>query len=200
LVSGDRRRDTCDAAGVLPFAVPDFADGAEMSDDGKVLYRCPVCERTFRVPVSFADRVQCLDCERLAEAKQAEKRAAVQLRADRAAAEKAASRKREIEKLQNAALQEGRRLRSYSVLNTYGLLTLAVSAMGLFAGAGMTITALQSSRGNPAVGIGLVLASVGGLAFGQLILLAIHVASDIEQSKKHQERILELMQLREGSA
>lgn len=40
-----------------------------VASSDKVLFRCPVCERTFRVPVAYADRMRCPECEKLAQQK-----------------------------------------------------------------------------------------------------------------------------------
>ena len=38
-----------------------------MADEDKVLFKCSVCERTFRVPAFDANRAQCPDCEKATE-------------------------------------------------------------------------------------------------------------------------------------
>jgi|GEM_PF-5342756 len=179
------------------------------NDSDKVLYRCPVCERTFRVPVELSGRSECVECRRAIEKRETERQAELRRRQGAAEAEAKLSRERQ----QTAATAEAQRqadaLRSYSALEFLGIALSALAMLGMIVGAGFvlfvfTIPTPDGFRPREAFaaaipGITLLSSSFGGFVAGHLIFLAINVAGDIERTKRTQDAVLKLLQSGAGT-
>ncbi len=182
-----------------------------MADSNKVLFRCPVCERTFRVPVSYAQKSTCPDCAKVAAEQRIEATAPENVRVDpiksmrterpswwgrvrrgisaveshkEAVAE--AERQRKSEKHVATVSRGAGKLRSYGFLVAWASFEIVCSTVAAVIGACVTLYGLENDGTVAVQGLVLVALSLSGIAGGHLIRLAVHVARDIEETKQWQ--------------
>ena len=161
-----------------------------MSDEEKVLFKCPVCTKTFRIPASHANRTQCPDCE-----KAAEREKALRDWARREELEVEAKQQKHVPGRQEASRPPLDQPSDYGFLHGYAGLLRVIAVLGLFFGAVMVFVSFASRDQKFLVpGIVVLVSSAGTIALSELMTLAVNVAEDIKISKVNQEAILQILQ------
>jgi len=166
-----------------------------MSDEDKVLFKCPVCERNFRVQAAESNRAQCPECERAAAAKRsAERRQALPEWGDREKLEEA----RQGKHLSNSGNHP-----SHSVFKARNAVQQWVLLIRFFACVGLAfspIFMLRTLTAKPVDGVMLLneffvlVSSLGALALAEMMIVAVNVAIDVRTSAVNQAAILQILQ------
>ncbi|MEJ7593112.1 MAG: hypothetical protein WKF77_16320 [Planctomycetaceae bacterium] len=160
-----------------------------MSDEDKFLFKCPECERTFRVPASDANRAQCPVCE-----KAAEREKALRERAMREDLEKEAKQQKHVPGIKNPPRHPVNRPVAVQqwvlLIRFFACVGLAFSPIFML----KTLTA-KSVDGVMLLNEFFVLASsLGALALAEMMILAVNVAIDVRTSTVNQAAILQILQ------
>ncbi len=160
-----------------------------MSD--RVLYRCPVCERTFRVPAELMERPQCRECEL-----NAEKRAEAKKQADEDAKREALKRQRDAEEqrlaeIRRAAAAEAEKLRPYGFLDAFVAIYLGLGVLGMVGGFMTCLVGIIGSQVMTFVwGLSGIIGAGSMILAAELVRMGRNVADDVERTKRNIEQLV----------